>query len=232
MECYSPKYNYIMKVHAKSGCSYFRQLFLFLHHNELSEKNKSKLNKHHNIQLLFTNPNKIKPFFTINIVRNPYKRVVSIFMDKVCGGTLTIIINKLNLDKFTFECFIKKLYDYYKIHNKVFFDIHVFPQSYKYNENDIIIKLEDYNEKLIESYNNEHTSELIPKINEFFTLNNIQKNNVPKHDCDNTYIGDIEYSHDFSGPWCSNHECFYNNETKEMVYEIYKRDFEIFGYEK
>ena len=46
---YSRKYNYAIKWNAKSGCSYFRKLFLKLHSNEINDKNAN----HHILGLFF-----------------------------------------------------------------------------------------------------------------------------------------------------------------------------------
>ena len=71
---YSKDYNYAIKWNAKSGCSYFRKLFLKLHINELESKNVN----HHNLQMLFQFPTNIdlNKLLIIELVRNPYSRTV------------------------------------------------------------------------------------------------------------------------------------------------------------
>lgn len=230
MLVYSKKYNYYIKYHAKSGCTSFRQLFLFLHKDELNEHEKSRLQDWHNINDLFVNYKGVKPVFCINTVRDPYTRVVSMFTNKMCGGPRHNILNKkIKLEKHTFYHFVKYLYDYNKKHSKIDIDIHVYPQIVNYNKNDKIIKLENYKDDVIRAYDNEYTRDLLPKINEFLSRDTfINKSNRG----DSTeFIGYNEYHKDYTGPW-PDYKYFYNDEIRNMVYEMYYSDFILFGYEK
>ena len=229
---YSKKYNYCIKYHPKSGCSVFRKLFLKLHINELTFDQKRILDSFHNVKDVFKYNNE-NVFFSLNLVRNPYTRIVSMFTNKICGGKQVNGLNKkLKIKTVTFYNFVKLLYDEYnKNPNILNTDPHLDKQSLNYHKNDIILKLENYKNDIVSSYDNPHTKKLIPQIkyilmkNKHINVSNRKNNKI------NEFIGLTEFSENFSGPW-PEYEMFYNQEIKDMVYHIYKEDFEIFNYQK
>ena len=83
---YSPKYNYIAYYCAKSGCSSLKHLFIDLHKEELSQDVQSQLISH-TAKASFMLPNdfdtKSVPKFIL--VRNPYLRAVSMYINKYVG---------------------------------------------------------------------------------------------------------------------------------------------------
>ena len=227
MEIQSPKYNYSIRYHAKSACTLVRQLFLELHSDEISEEKRNKMNQWHDIHLFF--PVKNKPTKTLNIVRNPYKRAVSIFVNKICGGEPhNSLGKKLNIQQISFSEFILFMVDMKIKHGKYFgmFDDHLLPQSFNYRTSDIVIKLENLEEDLKRNL----PPEFSEKITEFFKNVNDNKVFVNKSNyAEETFefVGNKSYSIDYKGPW-PNWKCFYDETLQDLVYFLYKDDFKLF----
>lgn len=226
MISYSKKFNYIIKFHAKSGCTLFRKLFIELHKNETSEP----LN-HHICSTIFPY-NKEKVFLKLNLVRNPYHRVVSMFTNKMCSGNQGILNNSIKLPKHTFFHFVKYLYE--NRNNLFRMNHHVHRQCREYEKDDVIIKLENFNNEIIKAYDRPKYNVLIPAIKNFLLENNYESNNrlnISTKIVESVgFVGLIEYTPNSVGPW-SQYKDFYNKEIKNMVYEIYKMDFYIFNYD-
>lgn len=233
MQAYSDKYNYIIKWNAKSGCTLFRRLFLHLHKNEL---NKKITNKWHQLSDDFPCINGMNKY-TIHLVRNPYKRVVSMFTNKYCGGTCaSVLARKINLDKNTFYNFVKYLHK--SSNNNKWCDCHILPQSQSYDSKDIIIKLENFDNDIKKVYSTNNLQNLIPEIENFLqnmynNNNNIDNpQNITKKNYDNyEFIGLKEFDINYCGAW-SDYKYFYNDEIANLVYETYKTDFDLYGYSK
>jgi len=227
MEIQSPKYNYSIKYHAKSACTLVRQLFLELHSDEISEEERKKMNQWHDIHLFF--PVKSRPTKTLNIVRNPYERIVSIFVNKICGGEPhNVLGKKLKIQQITFSEFILFMVQQKIKHGKffAFVDDHLVPQSVNYRITDIVINLDNIEEGLKRNLPSEFTK----KITEFFK--NINDNKVFVNKSNYTdesfeFVGNKSYSIDDKGPWPS-WKCFYNETLEDLVYFLYKDDFKLF----
>ena len=235
---YSEKYNYSIGWNGKCGCSMFRKLFVFLHKDELEEQGMNLMKNVHQVQSYFPeNPN-INPFQficrkQIILCRNPYKRAVSMFTDKICG-TYNTLLPKVPIETITFRNFIyglKKL----KNNNRLDKDSHIIPQISNFKKSDYttIIKLEEFDEKITKVYTDFGLFRLVPKITEYletfnkrnFKINKTKRNNEDVFVCDKEYHpGTI---HEFP-----EYYCFYDEELYEIVYDLYKEDFENFGYKK
>lgn len=225
MNAYSKKYNYIIKYNAKSGCTLFRQLFLELHQEELT---KVPSDQWHQINLDFPYRNE-KVIVKIHLVRNPYHRVVSMFINKMCGKYNTLR-TKITLPKCTFYHFVQYLENCSKNNN--FVDVHIMPQHHNYSKDDTIIKLENFKENIFDVYGNYPGLKLlIPKIKTFFAKDNIHLNcsNIDHHSTG--FVGLVEYDLNYEGPW-HKHSDFYDKNIAEMVYKTYQKDFELFGYHR
>lgn len=225
-EIFSKKYNYVLKYHAKSGCSYARYIFLELHRNEL---NKGPSKEHHRLFLDFPyNNEKVK--YKINVVRNPYKRVVSMFTDKYIGLNNNLY-NKIKLNKDTFYEFVNFLYNTNLTNIK---DIHIKKQSLKYHVNDIIIKCENFETDILNFYK-KLNEDLYNKCNNIIYNNSKNKKhrmlNKTKRNDTKIYVYDTVYEPGIDRSW-PDYKYFYNDEIKNMVYEIYKEDFINFNYDK
>jgi len=80
------RHKYIFYYNPKSACSTYRRFYLTLHKNELKDKTLEVEVNHHNVVKIwpFDSTKRYKNFFRYSIVRNPYSRVVSAFLDKCC----------------------------------------------------------------------------------------------------------------------------------------------------
>ena len=231
MNAYSKKYDYLIRWNGKSGCSYFRQLFLHLHESELKDKPK---NKWHDICKDFPVPRNInfRKTTKIILVRNPYSRVVSMFCNKYCGGEgHNLLSKKITLEKCTFRHFIYKLKQLYENNEINSFDIHTREQAFdcKIDSNTHVVKLESFNKSIKDIYKrNKVLAKLLPKLLDFLSNNNKVITNETKRNENKCKAYDIEYSVDHKiFPIWNN---FYDNELKKIVYKIYKNDFLLFNY--
>tara|TARA_B100000963_G_C22480440_1_gene604412 strand:- start:23 stop:661 length:639 start_codon:yes stop_codon:yes gene_type:complete len=208
----------------------FRRMFLELHKDELDTEPK---NLWHLIELDFClDKNKEKNEIpNIYLVRNPYKRVVSMFTNKYCGGNgHSQLPKKFFLSKVTFRMFVLKLNELKKENKLNKTDYHISEQShnYKSNENNYLIKLEEFDEKIIKVYKELNLDELIPKIETFLINKGFINERKINKDEENVY--DKEFS--VEQKIFPDYKYFYNQELLDLVYEIYKDDFLNFGYEK
>ena len=229
MNAYSKKYNYIINWFPKSGCTYFRRLFLELHKNELDN---TPTNLWHSLELDFPIPEDIDidEIPKICLCRNPYNRVVSMFCNKYCGGEKSVLPEKFTLDKVTFREFVKKLCEFKESYKLNSIDIHISEQCSNYNKdskNQHIIKLEEFDKSIIDIYNKLNLTDLIPILQE--KKNKISKNATKKND-NTEYVYDKEFNID--DIYFPDYRYFYDKELFEMVYELYYEDFKIFGYNK
>lgn len=224
---YSKKYNYIIGWSAKSGCTYFRQLFLELHKKELDQ---DPTDRWHVLEKDFPIPKNINNINKIILCRNPYKRVVSMFANKYCGGKDHRVLSyKFKLRKVTFREFIYAL-SYFKKQNKLnFIDIHIQEQTLHFNKNNAyIIKIEEFNNNIINLYKSLGLLSIIPNI-EIFFKKKITKNETTRNN-ETIYVFDKEYN--INNTVFPDYKYFYDKKLLDLVYEIYKNDFIIFNYKK
>lgn len=239
---YSSYSDYGIGWSAKAGCTMWRQLFLKLHEEEVKTKIHFTDNWHHNFPI--PNPTKpphqFIPFDHIVVCRNPYCRLVSAFTNKVCKyHSQPNLYQKIPMEKVSFRCFVQGLHKLVKKkHVKLSdIDIHLYPQSDNYREYGYtyIVKLEEFDQKIIDVYKKLRLTRFIPKIEEFLKDVKESKIGVNKTDkiTDEKYqypVCDKEY--DLVCSIFPDYKYFYDNELFEMVYDLYKEDFEAFGYEK
>ena len=78
------KYRYILFYSAKAGSTSSRLLYLLLHGNEFTEKQREKLNHYHNLNHLHEYDPEVdySGYTTFLITRDPYARVVSAYLDQ------------------------------------------------------------------------------------------------------------------------------------------------------
>jgi hypothetical protein len=228
LKAYSKKYNYVIKWNAKSGCTMFRQLFLYLHKDELNipltnqwhEINKdfpfskSKFNNNYDIPIL-------------HLVRNPYTRCVSMFCNKYIIKGHNILYNKINIEKNTFNEFSNYLLEC-KDKNH-YCDIHILPQSNNYHKNDIIIKLESFEEDILNFYKN-FNNELYEKVKVFLSTANIKSlfiNKTNYYD-DNYFCGNKSFN--IEDNIFPEYKYFYNEEIQNNILNAYADDFKLYNY--
>ena len=109
-------------------------------------------------------------------MRNPYKRVVSMFTNKYCGGKgHSQLPEKFILSKVTLRMFVLKLSELKKENKLNKIDNHTEEQSNNYisNKNSYIVKLEEFDEKIIKVYKQLNLDVLIPKIESFLRSNKV-----------------------------------------------------------
>lgn len=224
---YSDKYKYLIKWNAKCGCTLIRRFFLYLHKDEKDCKENEWQTGLKTFRYNFEDKPQI--INTFIVVRNPFKRVVSMFINKYMGPlNVDNLRHKFILPENSFLSFVLKLKEL-KEKNE-WLDIHLIPQYYNYNDDDdIIIKLENIKNRLINLYSTIYRlNPLKRKTIEFFSkdigfINETVKNNTTN------FVGLTKYKDNYNGPW-PDYKFFYNEDIKKLVYEIYKEDFIKFKY--
>lgn len=163
---------------------------------------------------------------TYKLVRNPYKRAVSSYLHTLSQPWLISIFNSEVYKGLSFKQFLTQLKNMGPNINTI--DRHIAPQYIQGEEKFIknYIQLENFN-KHIQKIENNHgllksPISLISKSSHHFTERMIQKGDIAEK------VFTIEI---FTGPFPT-FESFYNKETKELVKEIFKKDFEAYGYDK
>jgi len=226
---YSKEYDYIMFYNAKSGCSTWRSLFLYLHKDELPN---GPSNSHHSVRHDFrlkdNNFNRKK----IMVVRNPFSRVVSMYTNKITNNKDRLLLAHLikhkliKNNKITFRQFVDILYNLKKNNRLNNIDIHIKEQTCYLKPNTEIVHLENFNKEIIQAYKNIGLDYLVPKIEEFFDKEYFSNKSLK--DESRNFVGDKL----FDKRIFPNYEYFYDEDIKNKVIEIYKNDFDSFGYTK
>ena len=229
MEVYSKKYNYRLRYHAKSGCTVLRQLFLELHRDEIDEDIRTKLDKWHNIQIAFPVPAPCTSP-TITVVRNPYKRVVSMFVNRICGGPDNNMVGKkFRFSNVSFYQFVISLMELKVFRGNLLglYDDHIIPQFINHHGDVKVVKLETLEEDLPKAL----PDELSERVKNFFARNeSLWKNNTKYEDTNNEFVGTKSFPISYQGPW-PNYKCFYNPDIMFLVFRIYEPDFAFFNYD-
>jgi hypothetical protein len=239
---YSPKYNYIAYYCAKSGCSSLKHLFIDLHKEELSQDVQSQLISH-TAKASFMLPNdfdtKSVPKFIL--VRNPYLRAVSMYINKYVGENSHIkrsmkeknVVNEHGESFLSFLKFLKDLKER-NLLNKI--DGHMYEQSHEYNSKDnlIVIKLENFEKEIKKFYRKKFKDDtgFLSKIDGLFAENNktYHTNTTKIHnDAEQTDVSKVEFT-DKKSIIIPNYDVFYNDKTKKLVETIFHDDFVNFGY--
>jgi hypothetical protein len=242
---YSQKYNYTGLYCTKCGCSSLKHLFIELHKNELSDEDKNAVNTDTAKRIFSVKNNNIITDKTKSfvLVRNPYLRAVSMYINKYVGENSHIKksmksknINNKHGESFTsFLLFLKELKNINLI-NTV--DGHVYEQSYNMNipiDNITVIKLENFEKDIKQFYNKNFKNDnvLINQIYNLFSESGILHSNKTKINPETNNL--IENVPNFVFTDKKNiptYDTFYNKETKKLVEEIYKSDFKLFGYKE
>lgn len=200
---------------AKCGCTHVKKLFYYLQNNE-----NQKLHTQNDINSL---PKNINEYTTILIVRNPYERILSGFLDKYqINGEFR---KKWRYKKLTFSLFINEL-----VSNKYrMIDTHHFiPQTQEhFNKSEllrskklIIYDINNINYDFIEKIYNKKIPEHILN----FKGEHIRKYKEENSNFDKVY--DLEMSEYFD--YKISIDKFYNTELRDKVYNFYIDDFNFF----
>jgi len=244
---YSPKFKYLAYYCAKSGCSSLRNLFIDLHAKELPENVQKRLTVH-NAKDCFMVPKEkdVKSLKKVIVVRNPYTRVVSAYTNKFIGSNGLIkktlreknIENPIQGDSFlSFLKLLKHLKEKNLLNKS---DGHVYEQCFGMPGKDSsldIVKLESFEDELLRFYEKFSTKELANKTKKQFEKEamHINKTKVKTVEFPVSFLSkDVISNYDFSDGKAAfpPYEAFFTKEAQDLVYEIYKKDFEVFGYSK
>lgn len=199
---------------AKCGCSHIKTIFKFLQNNNLD-------NKIHTIDEINGLPNNVKEYITIIISRNPYKRLISGFLDKYNNNSEFRHLWKHN--KITFSMFIDELIN----KNWEMIDKHHFiPQTEEEFNMKImtskVIKFYD-----IENIDYKYIEQIYGKKIPEALYDKKYKNERPKNNIIyNNYVYDIDLNEYFN--FDVDIKFFYNEDLKNKVYNFYKNDFDFF----
>jgi len=234
----------LLGITPKCGSSYLRMWFLLL-----CGEDKQKLEDHFKKDQLprlirkyvitstnMKNLTRYKDYYKISVIRNPYHRIVSGFLDIICFHRC--IPKKITYQFDDFNSFINHLYSDFKSnkHNEIFSNIHFVHQSLNF-ENKINIPVNFWN-RVIDMKNLIHEiQEVEKKIGVDINLNMImnsqedraKKNGIIKskkilsNQMWNVKIKDLIISE-----LIKDYSKYYNNNIKDKVYELYKTDFENF----
>jgi len=151
------------------------------------------------------------------------------FCNKYCG-IKNFLYNKFKLPKITFREFVKKLVEFKNKNKLNNTDIHIVEQTKDFimDKNTYVVKLEKFNEEIIEAYKYIEKHTLLPQIEKFINSNifiNKTNRNISTEN-----VSDKEYKID--NEIFPNYKYFYDNELLDMVYNLYKDDFIKFNYQK
>lgn len=225
MNASSKKYQYSIVWSAKSGCTLFRRLFLFLHQNELSS---GPSRAWHCLPKDFSFNRKFQKIIALS--RDPYDRIVSAFINKICGGPgHNSLAKKIKLNQVSFKNFLLYLLEHKSELHKI--DPHIRPQFNSLNclkdHKMFKVKLENFDKEIIDAYNYFDLQELVPHIKTFLKTPNQFKNTTQRND-DTSFCGETVYS--INETVFPETKYFYNDELKELVQKIYREDFKNFNY--
>jgi hypothetical protein len=234
---YSKKHNYAALYSSKAGCSSIRYLFMDLHNDELSEKDRADYSRH-DIKSLFPLTTDIKSIPKFLVIRNPYLRVVSMFTSKFVGEN-NLLKRKFDKNKIkcgnTFLEFLIALKDLTdkEMLNKV--DCHIAEQSNKLDfslEGTSIIDLDNFEDGIKDFYSNHFkNSDLYKKVKTIISEpdNYLHSNKTAKTSLyEKEDASKIEFRNTNNIP---PYKSFYRNpKVKALVDYIYAKDFKKFNY--
>lgn len=197
---------------AKCGCTHVKKLWYFLHDIKVG-------NLHHNTY--HSLPDNVNEYTILIFTRNPYKRLVSGFLDKYrVGGKFR---RRWNKKEIKFNDFVNELFK----NNWKLFDRHHFcPQtSEKYDDiifDSRVLKFYDIC-KIDYSYIEKLYNKKIPASVIHFRGDHARQSKIESH---MSYV----YNLDMDEYYNSNVETkyFYNEELKNKVYKFYEKDFDLF----
>lgn len=199
---------------AKCGCSHVKKIIHYLKNGLID----NKIHDHETeINIL---PDNIDDYEIILFIRNPYKRLISGFIDKYNKNGQYYHLWNINL-KLNFANFVNKL-----IENSEVIDIHHFtPQTsehfnnnIRYHKNLIIFEIEKINYSYLENKFNKK----IPK--ELIEFRGGHENKAKKNIDKTVYNLLIEEYSNYK-PLT---KCFYNNNILKKVNKYYENDFIFF----
>lgn len=200
---------------AKCGCSHIKKLFWYLQNNNIDNEIHTKYD-------FMKLPDDIENYIVIIFCRNPYKRIISGFLDKYKkDGQYRHL---WNYDKIIFSDFvdelIKKNWEMIERH-------HFTPQTTEAFNKNILTKSKHLLCYDIEKINYEYIESIFDKKIPIELLSfkgeHNRKNYNENYDGE-VYDLDISIYHDYN----VSIQNFYNLEIKSKVYQFYEKDFIFF----
>ena len=202
---------------AKCGCSHVKNIFWFLQNNLENNLIHTDLDSN-NL------PDDIENYTTIVISRNPYKRIVSGFLDKYMKNSEYKILWKHN--NITFSMFVNELIkNNWEMVNKHHFTQQTsekFSLKILQSKNIKFYDIENIDYNYIEDlYNIKIPDKVMNKKEGHERINRIKKDKIF-----NNYVYDLEMDeyHDSN----VDIKFFYNEELKNKIYKFYEYDFNFF----
>jgi Sulfotransferase family len=237
---YSKKFNYILKHRQKSGSSTLRKMFLEIHGEELNVE----LSHYNHSQTEFIVPENLDltKVRKLLVVRNPYSRIVSAFIDKYinddksCVSIKQVFLEKgIILHRDDFISFVRKIRLLRDEGVLDMTDMHIRRQSFdlQFDEMTFVVRLEKLREGVVDFYSmffKEHPdgAVLIERVCNFFNNNPYENfTNYSKMD----YKNMSSFLFEKNGPW-PHFTRMYDRECEEIVRDVYEEDFELFSYPK
>lgn len=253
------KYKYIFYYNPKSACSFYRNVYVELHRNELEqalgfEPDKKHLAKHFK-------PKRFKwyyNYYRFSIVRNPFDRVVSGFLNKCVEVArepnerfiTEHFINTIHAPIFQFLDRKMDLEGGYTFENLLDYLLNNIRKNYvnphfdlQYNKNvklDSFYKIEDPQENFLSIYKtifrkHNHKITELENILLAFSKRSSGKN-ITRKENKPTLTGEPLYNKSFNElyqlgrVYNFNYQDFLNPSIKEKIVQIYQPDFSLFKY--
>jgi hypothetical protein len=228
---FSKKYKYGIIFPPKSGCCWIRKIFFDLHKDELDLKPNQNF---HSLKHDFPVPkNHIDSHPFLMLGRNPYTRAVSMYTNKIISPTRTAIISGMSRNiKYTFREFLhlvqmhriispSKLNDHFRLQ--------INDRSLVPKENITIAKLENCYDDVSNFY------KLLGNETLYSSILNLIESSKSKRVPNKTwrvnfqqFVGDFNFALDSKR--FPDYEYFYNKDIKDLVFSIYKQDFNFLDY--
>lgn len=167
-----------------------------------------------------------KKIDTYKLVRNPYKRTVSSFLATLGNEGIMNQIAPNKKDGFSFKDFLYHVKDIGV--SKELIDNHI-AQQYIEKEEVLIksyIKLENFGDEI---KNIENKYKLVNSSIQGMTKS---PHHVSHRMTNKGAFADVKMTKDIFNSPMPTYESFYDNETRELVKELFKKDFEKYGYNK
>ena len=255
------KYQYILFYSAKAGCTSLRNLYIDIHRDEFTPEQLSGLNRYHNLNLIqpFQEGKDYSNYFTYVITRNPYSRAVSAFLDQFVYARNSGVVKMLgscpppNGDPLNFVEFLeylKKVPDelrdshfqtqaYFGFPGKPASKLHsgfrrlgyINPNRFKTSYSGDISDFNTHSEYVFKKVFREDSEKLGLALSKLADLKRQNWSLYGDEDCDDaaliptTDLNELRFA--------PKPQDFYSNKrARELVYEIYKADFKLFGYSR
>lgn len=212
-------------------------MFLELHKDELG---RDPTLGYHKLNLDFPVPGgmDVSRLWKLLVVRNPYSRLVSAFINKYIGDTDSYVSTRqaflrhgITLERHDFISYLRQIRSLRDngLLNKI--DIHTRQQTFDFDASDpmiFVVRLEKLKSGLVDFYSlvSKDRPELLDKVKAF--LSSMTPENPTKYSkSDMRKASCVLFHKDSLWPHFTR---MYDEEAKEIIKDVYGQDFEAFGY--